>query len=261
MNSDTPRLYAFHAGGDLCDVAIYDPFDPEAGKKVYEPWFFYVITHPEGIAIFDTGVHPGLIKDPGSRLGSWAGVLELRMTPEDSTISQLATIGLTPEDVSVVIVSHMHFDHISALELFRHARIVVQRAELSFARHPAVYQAGSYNQPDFAGDYNWDVIDGPLDLFGDGVAQVIPTPGHTPGSQSLLIRLPESRLLLIGDATYQLRKMRERLLSAVVWNPDEMVASWNLIEWLEKREDALVLCSHDVEFRDRAKLAPGAWYK
>jgi N-acyl homoserine lactone hydrolase len=262
MNTATsPRLYAFHAGGDLADLAVYDPFDPNIGTKVYEPWFFYVLTHPAGNVIFDTGVHPALVDDPRSRLGSWADLFEMRMESGHDSPSQLASIGLEPADISTVVLSHMHFDHVSALELFRHAEIIVQRTELAFAYRPAVYQAGTYLATDFNGEFNWRAIDGFLDLFDDGVAQIIPTPGHTPGHQSMLVKLDRGSLLLIADATYQLPKMRERLLPAIVWNPDAMVSSWQLLEWLESREHAQMLCSHDLDFRARVKLAPTDWYE
>jgi hypothetical protein len=77
----------------------------------------------------------------------------------------------------------------------------------------------------------------------------------------MLVRLKRDTVLLLADATYQLPKMRERLLPAIVWNPDAMVSSWLLLEWLERRERAQLLCSHDLEFRSRVKLAPGAWYE
>lgn len=256
-----PRLYAFQCGGDLCDLAIYDPFDPDVGKKVYEPWFFYVVDHPEGRVMFDAGVHPALIDEPAARLGKWADLMEIRMGAGDDVVSQLASIGLAPGDVSTVVLSHMHFDHVSALELFRHARIVVQRKELAFARSPAVYQATTYIASDFAGDFDWHPIDGPLDLFGDGTIELIPTPGHTPGHQSMLVSLEGGSLLLLADATYQLDKMRDRLLPAIVYDPEAMVASWELLEWLAKREGAEMFCSHDLHFKARMRLAPEAWYE
>jgi glyoxylase-like metal-dependent hydrolase (beta-lactamase superfamily II) len=134
----------------------------------------------------------------------------MQMEVGQDTLSKLASIGLRPEDISKVVLSHMHFDHVSALEYFRHAEVIVQRTEFAFASNPAVYQAGAYIATDFAGDYNWTLIDGFADIFGDGVAQLIPTPGHTPGHQSMLVKLDRSSVLLIADATYQLAKMRQR---------------------------------------------------
>ncbi|MGH2937687.1 MAG: N-acyl homoserine lactonase family protein [Solirubrobacterales bacterium] len=258
---DAPRLYAFQAGGDVADVAISDPFDPEVGKKEFSPWFVYVVVHPEGNVLFDTGIHPQMVTDPRSRLGAFADLLEARMKPGDDIVSQLASIGLEPHDISVVVASHLHFDHVDALELFRHARIVVQRSEYAFAHNPAVYQSGAYVPSAFAGEFEWQLIGGPLDVFDDGLIELIPTPGHTPGHQSMLVNLAGGKVLVLGDVTYQMDKMRERLLPAILWNPEAMVASWELIEWLSKREDAVMLCSHDREFESRVRLGPGSWYE
>jgi N-acyl homoserine lactone hydrolase len=170
------------------------------------PWFFYVILHPQGNVLFESGADPELANDPRSRLGSWADTLDLRIEPGTDVVGQLASIDLSPADIDVVILSHLHFDHVSALRLFRHARILVQRSELGFARHPAVYQEGTYNQPDFAGEFKWELLDGPRDVFSDKQLEIYPTPGHTPGHQSLLFRGQRDHVMLLGDATYSLAK-------------------------------------------------------
>jgi glyoxylase-like metal-dependent hydrolase (beta-lactamase superfamily II) len=255
------RLYAFHCCGDFLDKAIADPFDPAVGTKVYVPWFFYVIVHPQGNVIFDSGLDPELANDPRSHLGSWADILDLRIEPGTDVVSQLSSIGLSPRDIDLVIVSHLHFDHVSALPLFRHATIMVQRPELSFARHPAVYQAGTYNQSDFAGDFRWEVLDGPRDVFDDRQLEIYPTAGHTPGHQSLLFRGLRDHVMLLGDATYSLTKMRARLLPSMLWSPDAMVSSWQFIEWIEEREEATLLYTHDEGYKRRVRLAPSGWYE
>ena len=99
-----------------------------------------------------------------------------------------------------------------------------------------------------------------MDIFSDGRLQILPPPGHTPGSQMLLFRGDESRVMLGADATYLLPKMRERKLPAFYWNPDHMVASWEFIEWLEKKEDATLLYAHDPDYKSRVRLAPDAFY-
>ncbi|TIU37831.1 MAG: hypothetical protein E5W28_06770, partial [Mesorhizobium sp.] len=63
------RIYPLYCGGDMTDWAVFDPFDPRAGQKVFNPYFVYVITHPEGNVLFDSGAHPTLRTDPHSRLG------------------------------------------------------------------------------------------------------------------------------------------------------------------------------------------------
>jgi N-acyl homoserine lactone hydrolase len=255
------RLFAFHCGGDRSDLAIFDPFDPDVGTKVYAPYFFYLVQHPEGNVLFDTGVHPAMRTDPHSRLGEAADSFAVEMSSEDDVVSQLAKLALTPADVEHVVQSHLHFDHAGGLEFFPHATVYVQRRELQFAYWPAVYQRGIYIRADFDHPLRWNELDGEHDVFGDGAVTIVPTPGHTPGHQSLLVRLGGQSVLLMADSTYLLAKMRQRLLPAVVWSPDAMVASWARIEELERRHGAQLVCTHDLDFRGRVPLAPGAWYE
>lgn len=255
------RLYAFQAGGAMGDVAVADPLSPEVGKQVFEPWFTYVVTHPQGNVLFDTGLNPRMYEDPASMLGEWADMLEMRLDPDQDMVSQLAAIDLTPADISTVVLSHLHFDHVTSLELFRHARIFVQRSEYAFAQNPAGYQSICYLPSCFEGEYDWHLIDGPLDIFDDRVIELIPTPGHSPGHQSMLVSLAEEKVLVLGDAAYQIPKMRERRLPAICSDPAAMVSSWELLEWLERRENAILLCTHDTDFRTRVKLAPDAYYE
>jgi N-acyl homoserine lactone hydrolase len=260
-NQSKTRLYAFHCCGAMVDKAIADPFDHDAGTKVYVPWFFYVIVHPQGNVMVESGAHPELWKDPRSRLGSWADTLDLQIEPDTDVISQLASIDLEPQDVDTLILSHMHFDHVSALPLFRHAKIMIQRRELGFAKYPPVYQAGTYNQSDYEGEFAWELLEGPRDVFGDRQLVIYPTPGHTPGHQSVLFRGERDRVMILGDATYSIPKMRARLLQSMLWSPDAMVSSWQFIEFVEESEQATLLYAHDEDFAERVKLAPQEWYE
>ena len=66
-------LYALHCGGDVMDWAAFDPFDERVGTKVYNPYFMYVITHPEGTVLFDTGIHPQMRRRSGGPARSGGG--------------------------------------------------------------------------------------------------------------------------------------------------------------------------------------------
>ena len=101
------KLYAFHSGGDVIDNCMADPFDLNVGQKLYVPWFFYLITHPEGNVLFESGTHPSMIgEDPRVRFGDWADALELRVDKGDDVVSKLASVGLTPKDIDIVVMSH-----------------------------------------------------------------------------------------------------------------------------------------------------------
>jgi N-acyl homoserine lactone hydrolase len=256
------RLYALHCGGDLMDWAAFDPFDERVGTKVYNPYFIYVVTHPRGTVLFDTGVHPQIGTDPEARLGSAAASFEVQITPEDHLEARLATIGMKPSDVDIVVQSHLHFDHTGGLEWLTHAPILVQREELSFARQPPVYQRLIYVAADFDHELDWRQLDGDHDIFGDGRLIAVSTPGHSRGHQSLMVHLDSGQtVILLADATYLLAKMRERALPAVLWSPDAMVSSWEPIEALEREHEALLIATHDLDYRERVKVAPDGWYE
>jgi glyoxylase-like metal-dependent hydrolase (beta-lactamase superfamily II) len=256
------RLYAFHCGTERADWAVFDPFDERVGQKVLNPYFVYVVSHPRGWVLIDTGLHPEMRRDPRAHLGPAADsfVIE-RLDSDDDVVSKLAMLGLKPTDVHHVVQSHLHFDHAGGLHAFGHATIYVQAAELPFAYWPPVYQRGIYVKADFDHPLRWKELSGEHDLFGDGRIVLFPTPGHTPGHQSILLRLDGGNIILIIDAHYLVSKMRQRLLTSVVWNPDAMVASWLRIEDLEERNGAELISTHDPEFATKVRLAPDAWYE
>ena len=132
---------------------------------------------------------------------------------------------------------------------------------MPFAYWPPVYQRGIYVKADFDHPLRWKELSGEHDVFGDGRIVLFPTPGHTPGHQWILLRLDGGNIILIIDAHYLVEKMRQRLLTSVVWNPDAMVASWLRIEDLEERNDAELISTHDPEFATKVRLAPDAWYE
>jgi N-acyl homoserine lactone hydrolase len=256
------RIHPLHCGGDLSDWAVFDPFDERVGVKVYNPYFMYVIDHPDGTVLFDSGVHPQMGTDPVARLGPAAATFEVQMTPEDAVEPRLASIGLEPRDIDIVVQSHLHFDHAGGLQWLTHAPILVQREELRFAQNPPVYQRLIYARPDFAHDLRWQELDGDHDVFGDGSVVILSTPGHTRGHQSLVVHLESGlTVILMADAAYLLEKMRERALPAVLWSPDAMVASWERIEALEREHDALLLATHSLDFREQVRMSPECWYE
>ncbi len=254
------KLYSFKCGGDLADKALQDPLDDEVGTKIYEPWTCYVVDHPQGPVLFDTGITSEILTDPKGVLGPWGDMFELHMTEADTILALLATIGLEPASIPKVVMSHLHHDHAAALPLFRHAEIYVQEEELRFAHNPPVYQANAYVPAQFEGDYRWNLLDGERDLFGDGRIVLFPTPGHTPGHQSARIALDNQVVLILFDATYSLEKMRQRLLPGILWSPDALVASWDVIDEMAAQHSAVMLSTHDPDV-DRVRWAPGAWYE
>jgi glyoxylase-like metal-dependent hydrolase (beta-lactamase superfamily II) len=255
------RLYAFHCGIETSDLAVFDPFDENVGTKVLSPYFFYLVSHPSGWVLIDTGLHPELRSDPHAHLGEMADSFQVTLREEDNVISKLALLGLKPEDVEHVVQTHLHFDHAGGLEFFPHATVYVQQKELPFAYWPSIYQRGLYVKAFFDHDLKWRELSGEYDVFGDGRIVMFPTPGHTPGHQSVIVRLDGGAVILIADAHYLIPKLRARLLPSVVWSPDDMVASWYRIEDLERLEGAQLISTHDLDYETNVRVAPDAWYE
>lgn len=254
------RAYPLFCGGDMMDMAVFDPFDPNVGTKVFNPYFIYVITHPQGNVLFDAGAHPTLRTAPETRLGELANVFEVVMSEDDWVVPCLSRIGLAPLDITYVVQSHLHFDHTGGLEFLKHAKIYIQRDELAFARTPPVYQKDVFVSADFEHDLNWIELDGEHDIFGDGSLRIIPTPGHTKGSQSLLVNLQSRPLFLLGDCVYLLEKMRQRLLPGVIWSPDAQIASWDMLEKIEREQGARLVPTHEIDYLESVPMAPTGWY-
>jgi glyoxylase-like metal-dependent hydrolase (beta-lactamase superfamily II) len=252
------RIYAFHCGGDRAPKAVYDPLDHDAGTIVYGPYFFFLITHPEGNVLFDVGLHPKWKAQAGD---GEAETFAIEMGQDDDVVSKLRLVGLGPDDISHVIVSHLHFDHAGGLQFFPEANIVVQRRELQFAFWPPAYQRGVYDRDDFDHPLHWIEVEGDYDLFGDGAIVATPTPGHTAGHQAAIVHLASGMHVLAGDASYLTEKMRQRRLPGVLWNPDEMISSWEKLEDLERRFGAKLIFTHDFDYATSKPVPPDAFFE
>lgn len=255
------RIHAFHGGGEIADMSVFDPFHPDVGTKVEIPYFFYVVQHPDGNLLFDTGGHPSLINDPRARLGDAADAFEVTMKEGDDVVSQIAGAGFQPADIGHVALSHLHYDHAGGIEFFTRAQFYAQRRELEFAHWPPIYQREIYINADFDHPVAWNELVGEHDVFDDGRLILFPTPGHTAGHQSLLVQLDSGTVILVADAAYISRNIELNVLPGIVWSPDAMVASWERIRALQRRHNAELIFTHDLSWPERTKVAPQECYE
>jgi N-acyl homoserine lactone hydrolase len=154
------------------------------GTQAQWPVHGFVITFPGGAALVDTGVG-----GPQGLQDDWRAV-------NVAAADALAGLDMSPADISLVINTHLHFDHCGQNAVFRHAPFHVQRAELERARRESPGLADWF---DFAGA-RFELLDGDTEIV-PGLS-VITTPGHTIGHQSVLIQGGDGDDLLIGDAAY-----------------------------------------------------------
>ncbi len=194
--------------------------DLAPGQPWTVPVLSFLVEHPRGRLLFDTGVHCQARLDPVGRLGpERAKRLTVKSQEGDDAVPQLARLGLAPDDVRYVANSHLHFDHCGGNEFFPRATFLVQRPELEAARRPGFVPGYSPSPIDFDHPLEYRMIDGEHDVFGDGTVVLLPTYGHTPGHQSLRVRAGKGeQIVCASDACYTRENMDRDVLPRILWN-------------------------------------------
>jgi glyoxylase-like metal-dependent hydrolase (beta-lactamase superfamily II) len=154
------------------------------GKKVKSACFIWYIEGLEPKTIVDAGAQEEHFTSP-----------EFPMTGRISLREGLARLGLKPEDIEYVLVTHLHFDHVALAKEYKNATFIVQEKELEFARNPHVFCAVDYRREYFEG-LRFKLVDGDAEIF-PGV-KILFTPGHTPGGQSVQVDTSKGRAIITG---------------------------------------------------------------
>lgn len=227
------------------------------GEERRSVFSWYLVEHPEGLVLFDTGLSYDLVRDPHTYGRFGAPFLEefcasVEMSEADTPPNRLAEVGVAPEEVDCVVLSHLHMDHAGNLEAFPDAEFVVQRRELEHAWWPYGLQRRFYLDGDFgvlrSPAYDVLDVDGEYDVFGDDSVVCLPTPGHTPGHQSLRVELAETGTVVLGaDLAHLQYGYEEELLPPFDWHAEQAVKSIRDVKRLERRTDATVFLTHDVD--------------
>jgi len=173
------------------------------GEMVSVPVPFYVLEHPEGVALFDAGLPDAMVDyDDSYRQSLRATGVDASLTADESVTAHLQRLDIDPARVRYAVLSHLHFDHAGGLKELPNATVVAQRREweAGFDR-PTAMQYGLRKRY-FDLGHELRLVEGEHDLFGDGSAVCIPSFGHTPGHQSLRVRSDRGDHILVGDACY-----------------------------------------------------------
>jgi N-acyl homoserine lactone hydrolase len=220
----------------------------------------FLVEHPRaGPVLIDTGFHPSVAVEPRKNLGPVAHFLfkDVRMAAEQAATAQLRAKGVEPSRVNVVVMTHLHVDHASAISEFPDATFVVSRAEWAAATSQGQLHGYMRRQFDHAFDYRLLDFEGPdvesfasfgrsFDLFGDGSVRCVYTPGHTPGHQSVVLRLRRREALVAADAVSLRRNLDEMRLSHRT--ADDHLSERSLREirrYARDTPDALIIPGHD----------------
>jgi N-acyl homoserine lactone hydrolase len=253
------RLYRIDCGHSLAnDESVWTPGE-NIGKSIEFSSTCYLIRHGGSSLMWDTGVPEATMGDPKG----WSTLPKLIVYHLDRTItSQLAEIGLKTSDIDYVAISHTHGDHIGNVKLFPDATVLLQRAEYDWINSgpladPNLNQLVILARQLMGQPKNLKLIDGDLDVFGDGSVILISTPGHTPGSQSLMVHLANSGyIVLSGDVVHLQENFEKNIVPALNVDKAQSLASMQRVRDIMQNYNAKLFINHDKAQADRLKLIP-----
>ncbi|MBB6188722.1 N-acyl homoserine lactonase family protein [Rhodanobacter sp. MP7CTX1] len=253
------RLYRLDCGHSLAnDESVWTP-GKNVGRSIQFSSTCWLIKHGDTWLLWDTGVPEATLNDPRG----WSTLPKLIVYHLDKSLtSQLAEIGLKPGDITYVAVSHTHGDHIGNVDLFPEATVLIQRAEYNWIHssngtNENVNQLMALARKLLGTPKKLQLLDGDTDVFGDGSVVLISTPGHTPGSQSLLVHLKKSGFIILsGDVAHSAENLRNDVVPTLNTDRAESIASMEEIKRMIATYKATIFINHDKKQTDTLKLLP-----
>jgi N-acyl homoserine lactone hydrolase len=204
----------------------------------------FLIRHPRGDLLWDTGLPQSIADRPGGE-GLGGAVVTRKLT------DQLAQLGLKPSDIEYLSLSHSHFDHSGNAGLFANSTWIVDAKERDYAFRPAARgeaaEFAAYSALEHASTV---LIPGaaPYDVFGDAAVQIVPAPGHTPGHRVLLVRLARAGpVLLSGDMWHLAESRAARRVPRFNTDRAQTLRSMDQLEALAAETRARIVRQHVPE--------------
>jgi N-acyl homoserine lactone hydrolase len=206
----------------------------------------YLIHHIQGWFLWDTGLADAVAANPDGVKDATTG---LALKRAKTLVAELDELHLKPSDIKAMAVSHTHPDHIGNVELFPTVMLYVQKAEYDWP--------GANNAPRFKPEHPVTKIEGDYDVFGDGSIVLLSTPGHTPGHQSLLVRLPKTGVVVLsGDVVHFKSNWDNRGVPGFNFSKEQTLASMQRIADILAKEHAQLWINHDQPQSAAQKKSP-----
>jgi glyoxylase-like metal-dependent hydrolase (beta-lactamase superfamily II) len=245
--------------------ALIPSVPKEKARDVTIPVSMWVIDHPKGLVVFDTG-NNNAVSD-GKCKSHWAAgncdMLKPSQKREDVIDSQLKKIGYSTDQVKAVITSHAHLDHIGNIKMFPKAVHVIQKREMyqawwpeKFQRDGGVFVVGDFDGP--ARDFNYLELNGDYDLFGDGSVMILSTPGHTLGHQSVKVKLASGKTMVMTQDAVWMKENMDGYPAGLNYSIKDYSDSITRLKMIRDLENAEMYYGHD---QDQWKAGGGKWYK
>jgi len=241
------KLYVLDCGqGHATDRSLWSPgVDVNVAFDVSDNC--YLIHHGQDYLLWDTGVTDAIADKPEGMPAPRPGATAWKKPK--TLAAQLAQLGVKPSDIKFLAVSHTHPDHVGNVELFPQSMLLVQKAEYEWPNPLGVGR--------FKPEHPVTKLEGDHDVFGDGSVMLIATPGHTPGHQSLMVKLPKTGVLILsGDAVHFKANWDNRGVPSLNVDKDKTLASMQRLADLMAKNHAQLWINHDKPQSDTQKHAP-----
>ena len=253
------QLFRLDCGRSIAnDESVWTPGE-NIGATIQFSSTCWLVRHGDDWLLWDTGVPESAHNDPRG----WSTLPNLIVYHLDETLTdQLAKIGLKPGDISQVAISHTHGDHVGNVSLFPNSAILMQRAEYNWIHSPDgpndnVNQLMALARRLLGTPKKLQLIDGDTDVFGDGSVILVSTPGHTPGSQSLMVHLKNSGFVILsGDVVHLETNFEKDIVPALNTDKAQSIASMERVKMLIGKYNATFFINHDKKQTDGLKLLP-----
>jgi N-acyl homoserine lactone hydrolase len=255
QQSGVERMYVINCGENhVKDVSRWTP-----GVNVGKPHVFsnycYLIKHAQGWMLWDTGNSDRLATMPNGMSVAGGAITVFMKKP---LVESLKEIGVAPGDIKHFAMSHAHGDHSGNANLFSAATLYVQRAEYAAMFGPDAQKFGFIpaNYDKLRGSTAM-IVDGDYDVFGDGSVTIKAAPGHTPGHQVLVVRLPKTGpVMLSGDMVHLQYSWNYRIAPSFNFDVARSMATIDEMKAFAQSTRTQLWINHDMEQNAKIPKAP-----
>lgn len=254
--ANVERMYVIECGENHAkDVSMWTTSAADQGKPYVFSNYCYLIRHRTGWMLWDSGNADRIAAMPKG-LTNPRGTLVAYM--KKPLAESLKEIGVAADTIAHFAMSHSHGDHSGNAGMFARSTIYMQSAEYDAVYGPEPQKLG-IPPANFESLRGAKIVklNGDHDVFGDGSAVIKPTPGHTPGHQSLLVRLPKTGLVLLsGDFVHLRSNWESKRVPSFNYNLEQSLRSMNQMDALIKATGAQLWINHDSEQNRAIPKAP-----
>ena len=249
------QLYTFDGGTVVVNtLGLFAQDDTYKGQSKEFADAFYVIKHPKGNLMWDAGLPESLVGLPEPYTSPDGAFTVSR---KDSVLNQLKQIGMTPDDIKYISLSHTHFDHSGHANLFKNSTWLVQKEEYDFVTGKEVKESNPDMYNAIKDLKKIKKIDGDYDVFNDGTVVLKYMPGHTPGHQVLFLDLKEHGPMLLSGDLYHFYENREyRRIPIFNYDVAQTRESMKKFEAFAEEKKAKVYLQHQKDDFNNMPKAP-----